>query len=168
MTTSQDETSLWPHNRRAVFHALAESRSSVSAQQLHFSLRTNGVDIGLATVYRALHALVASGHAEVVHSANGAQLFCTAAEGQTYRLVCRDCQRRVPVSVTFVHDWAITVANEHGFTDAFLVLEVSGRCGTCSTPQHTGIHPNTTKSAAPLQGTPAQLDGPPTPTSSSA
>jgi Fur family ferric uptake transcriptional regulator len=146
MTPTQDGTRLWPRNRRAVFQALLDSQCSVSAQRLHFIMRTNGVNIGLATVYRALHALVASGHAEVILSSNGTQLFCSAAEGQTYCLVCRDCQRRVPICVTFIHDWAATVANDHGFTDALPILEISGQCGTCATPQSTRVQPNATKS----------------------
>ncbi|MEV5539930.1 Fur family transcriptional regulator [Saccharopolyspora shandongensis] len=144
MTPTHDGTSQWTPNREAVFQALVDAHGSVSAQRLHFTMHVNGHDIGLATVYRSLHALVASGHAELIHSANGTQLFCTAAEGQTHRLVCRDCQRRVPITVTFADEWAAAVANDHSFADSHLVLEIAGHCGTCPSPPPTEAHPMAT------------------------
>ncbi len=47
--------------RERVREALADARGFVSAQNLHASLRDDNTGIGLATVYRALAGLAASG-----------------------------------------------------------------------------------------------------------
>ncbi|TDD34559.1 Fur family transcriptional regulator [Saccharopolyspora elongata] len=134
MNPSHDRTSSWSRQQRAVFEALLRTPGFVSAQALHLTMRTNGENIGLATVYRSLHALAASGRAETIQNAAGTQLFGAAAEGRQHRLACRDCRRRVPITATFVDDWATAIAAEHGFTDVHLVVEITGNCGTCSAP----------------------------------
>lgn len=120
--------------QRAVLRALSQARGFISAQSLHMAIRSTGVRIGLATVYRALHTFVASEIAHTMHDADGTQLFSIApANGLGYHLICRGCRRHVPVSVSFVEDWAVRVASAHGYTDMELVIEVSGRCQTCAT-----------------------------------
>jgi Fur family ferric uptake transcriptional regulator len=59
----------------AVRHALGEAIGFVSAQQLHLVLRNFGSTIGLATVYRALADLAASGDADALQSKDGELLY---------------------------------------------------------------------------------------------
>ncbi|WP_344679528.1 transcriptional repressor [Saccharopolyspora taberi] len=122
--------------RRAVFRALSGRRGFVSAHDLYDAMRSAGDHIGLATVYRSLHALVASGHAETFHDDTGVQLFCVLAPaGRGYRLACRVCHRRVPIEVAPVESWAADLAADHEFTDVHLVFELTGLCSACSSPQ---------------------------------
>ncbi|MCI2419771.1 transcriptional repressor [Saccharopolyspora sp. K220] len=145
MTSLPDRIGIQTRQRRDVRRALANVRGFVSAQTLHLTLRSAGTNIGLATVYRALHAFVAAGQAETIHDATGTQLYRLAAEdGRSYRLVCRDCQRRLPIAVTFVENWATAVATAHGFSDVHLVLEIAGRCAACSTPPRSRRQPHGT------------------------
>ena len=61
--------------RERVREALADARGFVSAQSLHASLRDDNTGIGLATVYRALAGLAASGDADSLQSPEGEALY---------------------------------------------------------------------------------------------
>ena len=120
--------------QRTVLQALSHAQGFISAQSLHSTIRSTGERIGLTTVYRALHAFVSSGQAHTIRDADGTQLFSIApADGVGYHLICRECRRHVPISVTFVEEWAAHTAGIHAFTDAEVVIEIAGRCHPCTT-----------------------------------
>ncbi|GAA2363287.1 hypothetical protein GCM10009854_48740 [Saccharopolyspora halophila] len=119
--------------QRTVLQTLARTRRFISAQSLHSAIRSSGTRIGLATVYRALHAFVESGCAHTMHDTDGTQLFSIApADGLGYHLVCHECRRHIPISVAFAEERATRIADAHGFTDMEVIIEVSGRCHTCA------------------------------------
>ena len=118
--------------RSAVLALLDELDGFRTAQELHALLRERGDAVGLATVYRALQALVDDGLVDVLRSDSEAGYRrCSAVHH--HHLVCRSCGRTVEVEDPPVERWAAKVAAEHGFADVQHQLEVFGTCATCCT-----------------------------------
>lgn len=125
--------------RERVRDALADARGFVSAQSLHATLREDNTGIGLATVYRALAGLAASGDADSLQSPEGEALYraCSTQEHH-HHLICRSCGLTVEIEATDVEQWAHRTAAQHGFTDAAHVVDIFGLCTPCATGRDEG------------------------------
>lgn len=117
--------------RLAVREALEESAGFVSAQALHQAMRTEGTEIGLATVYRALADLAAEGTIDNLQQAGESLYRACATEKHHHHLICRECGRTVEIGAEPVEAWARAVAEAHGFTEPEHVVDVFGRCPDC-------------------------------------
>ncbi len=118
--------------RTAVLALLEELEGFRSAQDLHALLRTRGASVGLATVYRALQALVDDGQVDVLRGADGEAAYRRCSPVHHHHLVCRSCGRTVEVADPPVERWASRIAAEHGFADVQHQVEVFGTCGDCT------------------------------------
>jgi Fur family ferric uptake transcriptional regulator len=118
--------------RSAVLALLDELDGFASAQDLHAMLRQRGDSVGLATVYRALQALVDDGLVDVLRGGDGEAAYRRCSPDHHHHLVCRSCGRTVEVADPPVERWAARVATEHGFTDVQHQLEVFGTCAACA------------------------------------
>ena len=118
--------------RTAIESDLERSEEFRSAQEVHASLHAGGTTIGLATVYRALQAMVDEGSLDTLRTDEGEQVFrrCSSTEHH-HHLLCRDCGRAVEVEGPAIERWAAAVSAEHGFTDVEHTLELVGRCADC-------------------------------------
>ncbi len=118
--------------RSAVLALLEDLDGFRTAQDLHALLRQRGDAVGLATVYRALQALVDDGLVDVLRGADGEAAYrrCSSPVHH-HHLVCRSCGRTVEVADPPVERWAARVAAEHGFADVQHQLEVFGTCAAC-------------------------------------
>jgi Fur family ferric uptake transcriptional regulator len=122
-----------PSRQRSALLALLEELDGFrSAQDLHAMLRSRGDAVGLATVYRALQALVDDGQVDVLRSAEGEAAYRRCSPAHHHHLVCRSCGRTVEVADPPVERWAAKVAAEHGFADIQHQLEVFGTCAGCT------------------------------------
>ena len=117
--------------RSALLALLDELDGFRSAQDLHALLRERGDSVGLATVYRALQALVDDGQLDVLRSADGEAGYRRCSPSHHHHLVCRSCGRTVEVADPPVERWAARVASEHGFADVQHQVEVFGTCADC-------------------------------------
>ncbi len=118
--------------RRAISDAVGASDGFISAQQLYARLRDDGERIGLATVYRALGRMAASGELDALIGPDGETIYRRCSEGHHHHLVCRDCGRTVEVAGSAVETWTRQVAEREGFTDVHHTLELTGTCASCS------------------------------------
>ncbi len=125
--------------RERVRDALADARGFVSAQSLHATLREDNTGIGLATVYRALAGLAASGDADSLQSPEGEALYraCSTQEHH-HHLICRSCGLTVEIEATDVEQWAHRTAAQHGFPEAAHVVDIFGLCTPCATGRDEG------------------------------
>lgn len=139
--------------RERVRDALGEARGFVSAQSLHATLREENTGIGLATVYRALAGLAASGEADSLQSPEGEALYraCSTQEHH-HHLICRSCGRTVEIEATDVEAWAQRTAALHGFSEAAHVVDIFGLCTPCANRRaqalptaHAGTEHSTTE-----------------------
>ena len=118
--------------RSAVATLLGEQESFRTAQELYAQLREQGNTIGLATVYRALQALVEDGEVDVLRSDDGEAAYRRCSTGHHHHLVCRSCGRTVEVEGQDVERWARSVADAHGFSQVDHLVEVFGTCAACT------------------------------------
>jgi len=118
--------------RGAVQAVVGELDRFRSAQEIHARLRAAGERIGLATVYRAVAALVAAGDLDALRTDRGETLYRRCSTGHHHHLVCRGCGRAVEVAGPAVESWADRVAAEHGFADVSHTLEIVGTCADCA------------------------------------
>ncbi|MFK4114949.1 Fur family transcriptional regulator [Microbacterium sp. NPDC006705] len=119
--------------RERVRTALSDARGFVSAQDLHASLRDDKTGIGLATVYRALATLAASGEADQLQSPDGEAIYrACSSDGHHHHLICRSCGLTVEIQATDVEEWAHRTAAANGFTQAEHIVDIFGVCAACS------------------------------------
>lgn len=122
--------------RRAVLRRLASHPGFVTAQALHAELLAAGERVGLATVYRTLHALTTAGLADTARDPDDGQLFrIRPRRGRTshqHYLICRICRRSVTVTSPAVERWASALGRRHGFTGVRHVIEITGVCAACA------------------------------------
>ena len=117
--------------RSALLALLDELDGFRSAQDLHALLRERGDSVGLATVYRALQAMVDDGQLDVLRSPEGEAGYRRCSPSHHHHLVCRSCGRTVEVADPPVERWASRMAAEHGFSDVQHQVEVFGTCAAC-------------------------------------
>jgi Fur family ferric uptake transcriptional regulator len=118
--------------RTAVLALLDDLDGFRTAQDLHALLRERGDAVGLATVYRALQALVDDGLVDVLRSEDGEAAYRRCSPVHHHHLVCRSCGLTVEVADPPVERWAARMAAEHGFADVQHQLEVFGTCRACA------------------------------------
>ncbi|APF34838.1 MULTISPECIES: Fur family transcriptional regulator [Microbacterium] len=119
--------------RERVRTALSDARGFVSAQDLHASLRDDNTGIGLATVYRALATLAASGEADQLQSPDGEAIYrACSSDGHHHHLICRSCGLTVEIQASDVEEWAHRTAAANGFTQAEHIVDIFGVCAACS------------------------------------
>ncbi|WP_129666348.1 Fur family transcriptional regulator [Phytoactinopolyspora endophytica] len=122
--------------RAAVDEVLEETEDFISAQDLHAVLRTRGMSVGLATVYRTLQTLADNGQVDVLHTSSGEAAYRRCARDEHHHhLVCRSCKATVEVAGPAVERWTKSVAKEHGYVDVAHTLEIFGLCPRCAAQQ---------------------------------
>jgi Fur family ferric uptake transcriptional regulator len=99
-----------------------------SAQEIWTGLREDGGTIGLATVYRAVQAMVDGGELDALRTDEGETVYRHCGDGHHHHLVCRECGRTVEVEGPAVERWAAQVAAQHGFSDVAHTVEIFGTC----------------------------------------
>jgi Fur family ferric uptake transcriptional regulator len=116
--------------RGAILQALQDVPCHVTADELHRRVR-QGRAIGLATVYRALDALVRDGLAEPVNIGDGKTRYGFTAKHHDH-LVCLSCGRWEPLARCLVRGIPRRLAS--GFRVVGHQLEVYGYCVRCQKP----------------------------------
>ncbi|NLT26550.1 MAG: transcriptional repressor [Microbacteriaceae bacterium] len=118
--------------RDAVREALQQQPGFVTAQELHRLIEDGGQRIGLATVYRALAALVDDDLADTIRAEDGDRYRFCATEDHHHHLMCRRCGATVEITGDAVELWAAQIAAEHGFTQVTHEFDVFGLCRACA------------------------------------
>lgn len=122
--------------RSAIADALDGLDDFRSAQQLHDLMRTQGTEIGLATVYRTLAAMAEEGAVDVLRTTEGEQVFRRCERtGHHHHLVCRVCGRAEEIEGPGVEAWADQVGAAFGFAAIEHTIELSGVCPDCRAAQ---------------------------------
>lgn len=110
---------------------LDEGESFTSVQEIFLGLRAEGKHFGLATIYRALQKLTASGEVDVLRRPDGEALYRKCGVEHHHHLICKECGKTIEVEGAGVEDWANSIAARHGFREVQHSAEIYGTCLSC-------------------------------------
>jgi Fur family ferric uptake transcriptional regulator len=117
-------------NQEQVFKILQGLTQAISAQDLYIELRKHHINMGLATVYRALEALKLEGTVQVRTLPSGESLYSLSHEDQ-HHLTCLRCGESIPIEECPVHDLETHLNQSHHFKIFYHTLEFFGLCEGC-------------------------------------
>jgi len=126
--------------RTLILEFMKESGAHHTASDIVKGLKSQGVQIGVATVYRALDRLVATGEVRrfVIDEKSGA---CYQYASDTecnghFHLKCIKCGRLIHLSCEFLSKMESHILNDHGFTVSAGKTVIYGTCHSCSTREN--------------------------------
>ncbi len=119
--------------RDVVADVLERARRPLGAREICNAVAASDPDVGRATVFRALHALVAADIVQRITLAGGQSgyLLCEA-DGHHHHLVCTSCGRTTDLPEAVVAPFLSRVEEAHGFTVDHSSFDVYGRCARCT------------------------------------
>ena len=130
---ASDKVSRKTRQKEHLETVLDSNRSFRSAQEIFARLRTDGVQIGLTTVYSQLKALEAQGVVEVSRSLTGEATYRKCQiDSHHHHIICRSCGVSVEFTVDAFEAAANEIAREKGFSMISHTVEISGLCQGCS------------------------------------
>jgi Fur family transcriptional regulator, ferric uptake regulator len=123
--------------KRALLAVLGAADGFLSVPELHRQLRaeleSQGIRIGIATVYSQLRRLVEAGAVDVLLGDDGeSRYWLPRREAHHHYLLCRSCGRAVEIVAAPVEEWADRLATELGFDDVTHSFEMYGMCPSCT------------------------------------
>ena len=118
--------------RRAIATALGTIDAAFTVEDLHAAVLATQAGIGVATVYRAVGAMAATGSVAPVGTRDGSTLYARCAGGSHHHhLVCTGCGAVVgiacPVDSALLHS-----AEKAGYTVTAHEVTLYGLCSTCA------------------------------------
>ena len=102
-----------------------------SAEDIYQSLRDEGEEVGLATVYRVLTQFEAAGLVTRHHFEGGQAVFELNREGHHDHIVCVVCGKVEEFFDDVIESQQIKVADSKGFTITDHSLTLYGKCPEC-------------------------------------
>ena len=114
---------------RIVLTALVGREIPVTAQGLFIELRDQGHHLGLATVYRALHALRDDGRLHEFQVEDGVA-FRACVSRSHHHLICVECGRVQEGQPTEMASWLHAIERD-GFAVVACTVDVHGVCERC-------------------------------------
>lgn len=118
--------------RKVIVHHFLNLNNHVDAEELYESVRQEGHNIGLATIYRTLNLLKDAGLVEQSSFADGRAVFELLQPGRHHdHLVCIDCGKIVEFENNSIEELQKKVALEKGFILTSHRLDLFGRCADC-------------------------------------
>ena len=105
--------------------------SFISAQEIFLGLRAQGKNFGLATIYRTLQTLTASGEVDMLRRKDGEARYRKCGEEHHHHLICTECGKTIEVEGAGVEEWAHSLATRHGFEEIQHSAEIYGTCADC-------------------------------------
>ena len=118
--------------RLLVADALAAANRQLTAEQLWHRLRRRSPNIGRATVFRTVEALVTAGVARRFELDNHVYGYAACDARHHHHLACSQCGRVEEIDEGYVSPVAARVANETGFVIDDARLDFYGRCARCA------------------------------------
>ena len=118
--------------RLAVAETLATSRRPQSAEDLWRRLRARHGEIGRATVFRTLEALVAAGVARRFEPEGHASTYVACRAGHHHHLVCTGCGSVEEVDEALIRPMVEGMRAATGFEIEDARIDFYGRCSRCT------------------------------------
>jgi Fur family transcriptional regulator, ferric uptake regulator len=117
--------------RLLVAQELAAAGQQLSAQELYERIRRDHPDLGRATVFRALEALVSAGAARRLERPGHVYAYVACDPNHHHHLVCTQCGRVEEIGERYVGDLSQAISKRYRFEIADAMLDFYGRCARC-------------------------------------
>lgn len=127
----------YSRQRELIWHALQQTRSHPTADQLYQSVRAKEPHLSLGTVYRNLNLLVEQGRARRISVPNGSDRF-DAAAWEHYHIICGQCGTISDIMLDCVDRIDEEVKEKTGFETATHQLVLYGICNECKNKKERG------------------------------
>jgi Fe2+ or Zn2+ uptake regulation protein len=124
--------------RLAVADALSAAARPQSAEELWRAVRAGEGDIGRATVFRTLEALVAAGVARRLEPEGHVSTYVACRPQHHHHLACIGCGRVEEIGESYVRPVAERVAADTGFVIDDARMDFYGRCADCAGERGAG------------------------------
>lgn len=122
--------------RALILEFMKESGAHHTVADIVEGLRSQGITVGTATVYRTLDKLLATGEIKkfVIDEKSGAcYQYATDAEcNRHFHLKCVKCGRLIHLSCEFLAEMENHILKDHGFTVSVGKTVIYGTCAFCS------------------------------------
>jgi len=118
--------------RLLVADTLALAGRQLTAEQLWHRVRRRSPQIGRATVFRTVEALVEAGVARRFELANHVYGYAACQPGHHHHLACGRCGRVEEIDEAYVRPVAQQLAHDTGFVIDDARLDFYGRCASCA------------------------------------
>ena len=117
------------HHRSAILELVQSTEAHPTADWVYEQMRKESSSISLATVYRNLKQLVASGEITAVRS--GAQLRYDGNTTEHDHFICRTCGAHMDLVLGPTGVLRRVVERRYGVAVAAVSIEISGTCAAC-------------------------------------
>jgi len=117
-----------------ILEYLQKNKSSVSAKEIYASLGAQGMNIGLATIYRQLENLVRELKVKKIVTDEGSMRFQFVEDFEatdSYFLKCDDCGTLIASNCHLLLEVSEHMSDEHGFQIDTGKSVLYGRCKNC-------------------------------------
>lgn len=117
--------------RLLIADELAASGTELSAQELYERIRAKHPEIGRATVYRAVEALVEVGAARRLERPGHVSAYVACEPDHHHHLVCTRCRRVETIGEEFVQALSDGITRRYKFQIEDTTLDFYGLCADC-------------------------------------
>jgi Fur family transcriptional regulator, ferric uptake regulator len=117
--------------RLLVAAELADAGEQLSAQELYERIRSKHPEVGRATVYRVLEALVDVGAARRLERPGHVYAYVACEPDHHHHLVCTRCGRVESIGERFVQELSDGIARRYKFKIEDSTLDFYGLCAEC-------------------------------------
>jgi Fur family ferric uptake transcriptional regulator len=119
--------------RLALLDEIFAQHGHLDAEQLFARMKSHGLKISRATVYRILELLVESGLARKYRMGRDRYLYEHVHPGQTHdHITCRSCGQVVEFVSPSIAALLGEICKAHGFVEGEQALQVMGLCRICA------------------------------------
>jgi Fur family ferric uptake transcriptional regulator len=117
--------------REMIVEALAHADGHVTAEEIYAQVSDRTRTVNIATVYRTLDLLVATGLTSRIDLWDGRVVYTTAQHGPHIHLVCRGCGEIFNADHKLVDTLDDQLCAEYNFQADLQHLSISGVCANC-------------------------------------
>ena len=136
--------------RLALFDEIFSQHGHIDAEELLAGMKTRGLKISRATVYRNLDLLVECGLARKQRLGRDRFLYEHLHGGQQHdHLVCNGCGRVVEFMSPGIAALQAEICRAHGFVPSRYNLQITGLCNVCAEAARNPANPAGTETSPP-------------------
>lgn len=118
--------------RKTIFEVLFDVDHPISADEIHYQLKSRDIDINLSTVYRSLEKFEVKGLVEKTSLLDEDKaLYAINTHEHHHHLVCTNCKEVIVIPGCPLESYELEVEQDYGYEISGHKLELYGICPEC-------------------------------------